>query len=318
MLNALALIATLSLTAAGAPPPRLAGIDHATPGGTSGLVHKVGVFGTADRRTESQFAQENGRSVGQVRSRYAATGLLTCKSGKLTANMTLRNDLITTAAHAFFDTDTCKRIAWPQSCTFTIRVGGKVHVSRVRRLESIGYRCPRLPSPADDWAVLRLERRVPGIAPYAIAGSKVEEGQAVTSVQAISNDFFDRGGERLARAKALGRCNVRKLYGSNQRAPFLFGSDCDLAGGGSGGAIVDDRRGTPVLLGINEGTDESNEAENAAVENGTPNSGLFVPGRWGAYHVPVAGSFSNAIRKAAQPTHPKRQRPHRHTARSRD
>jgi hypothetical protein len=70
-------------------------------GKSSALVQPVGIFGDPDRRTEEQFAHENGIPLAEVQAHYAATGILTCGQRELTANLVLVNDLIVTSAHGF-------------------------------------------------------------------------------------------------------------------------------------------------------------------------------------------------------------------------
>lgn len=264
------------------------------------LIQPVGIFGDPDRRTEEQFAQENGMTVPEVQKRYAATGKLICAQSQLTANLVLVNNLIVTSAHAFFNFDTCAKNNDPKSCKFVVQIGNKTIESKVDNLEAIGYRCPGKLSRADDWAVLRLSNGIEGVDPYSVnANASIDDDQKVTSVNGINRDFYV-GNRRMGdHVKSIGKCAAHKVYRDNGD-PIYFSSDCDGSSGSSGAAILKDSGKTPVLLGVTSNSKETAEQQSSALRRGRSNSGDFDETRWAAYHIPVRGDFLGAVLRAAQ------------------
>jgi hypothetical protein len=140
------------------------------------IMQPIAVFGADDRRTEDAYARESGMSVAEVQKRYAANGRLICDKLTSNANLALVNDLIVTSAHAFFQSEHCKKRSTPKNCSFEVRVGNSLRKTKVKSIESIGFTCGKNSSTRqsvdDDWAVLRLEDDLNGIVPFSISNGE--------------------------------------------------------------------------------------------------------------------------------------------------
>src|SRR5690606_7397029 len=120
------------------------------------------------RLTLPEFARKTGQDPGLFETRYAATGMVVCSGVYSTAQLTLKNDVVTTAAHAFYDADGNPR-GDLAICSFNIMVEGEqlavpLDVQSLR----VGSRKPYEVSPVHDWAVVRLAQAVPHAKPYGI------------------------------------------------------------------------------------------------------------------------------------------------------
>lgn len=261
---------------------------------------KVAQVDDPDRRTEEEFAIEHKKNLSEVQRRYAATGTLSCPRGKASANVTLVNNVITTAAHVFIDSQTCNTHTQIGQCKFLIKTGKTVQEFELGSLSDTGYKCPPpLPDPTRDWAVIKLKRPVKGIVPYSVNPSAhVGMDKQLTAIQAQSYDFWRGKKNKRYFPKSIGICSFKKAFFQGDDESF-FSTNCDIAQGGSGGALVDDSNPVPVLLGIIKGNNETNELLDQAVDRGTPNKGNYRESNWASYAVPVRRDFLDAVLNAA-------------------
>ena len=115
-----------------------------------------------------EFAAKSGQDPALFETRYAATGMVVCSGVYSTAQLTIKDDVVTTAAHAFYDTDGNPR-GDLATCHFNILVEGRQLAIPldVASLE-VGSRNPYAVAPVHDWAVVRLVQHVPAAQPYGI------------------------------------------------------------------------------------------------------------------------------------------------------
>src|SRR5260370_8899897 len=79
----------------------------------------------------------------QDQERVAATAQIKCPGGPDTsAQVPLKDNLITTAAHAFTDLDTCKQVNDPKTCSFVISIAGKTISYRIADQFAAVFQCP--------------------------------------------------------------------------------------------------------------------------------------------------------------------------------
>jgi hypothetical protein len=268
------------------------------------LIHKVMQIGDADRMTTEEFAADSNTSVEQVNSRFASVGKLNC--GKLhgTAQVTLKNNVITTAAHVF--EGDCKKHppVNPESCVFSLH--GRDKKYRVKKAAFHGGRkCPRK-SADTDWAVLVLEENVDSVKPLDVdfnaSSGLVRDGSVLALGHSI--DFFRQSkGGRWVNPRHVGRCKVRDVYVPPSQIA-VAGSDCDLAKGSSGGPLLSLDQANPKLQGVQVGSSESEDQINQAVASRSPlqtvydpNASNGDPDRGYATAVLVSGEFAEALRK---------------------
>gem|GEM_PF-4544287 len=269
------------------------------------MYQPIAIVDENDRRDEVTYARENNLEADVVKKRFSPTGMITCASGvKATAQVSYKNNVLTTAGHIFVNQADCKETDKPRDCIFRTLIDGKAFVSKIRDSVGNGFaaKCPSLPKRSDDWAVLRLETPLPdGASPYQLADGNIREEESIIQVSAISKDFYEFNPNTGKRhyPKHIGNCSVKKVYLDNA-VPIYFGSNCDIGSGSSGGAVIRMRENQPTLLGITVNKMETEEQEDRASRGrrAVPNQGVYSEGRWATYNVPVAGAFRAAIKRA--------------------
>jgi hypothetical protein len=186
-----------------------------------------------DRRlATAEFSRHYG---GDVRERLGATGLVRCGAATGTGQLTVRNDVITTAAHVLIDQFGKHRIG----CVFepTMAGGGPVPID----FSSIktGSSMPLEERATRDWAVARLVASVPGIAPYGVGSA----GAAPTAV------IMCAGGNRAHTAMGTERCSTRRVIGAASDGIREIAIDCNAGPGSSGAALVADNKVVGIYVG---------------------------------------------------------------------
>ena len=87
----------------------------------------VVVFGQNSRREAEAFAAEHDLNDAELVRDHLASGLIQCGNAHGAGQLTLSDDVVTTAAHVFYDENGMPRA---RSCTFDITVNGReMHVS---------------------------------------------------------------------------------------------------------------------------------------------------------------------------------------------
>jgi hypothetical protein len=171
-----------------------------------------------------------------ARERLGATGLVRCGAAIGTGQLTVRNDVITTAAHVLIDQYGKHRIG----CVFepTMAGGGPVPVD----FSSIktGSTMPLSERATRDWAVARLVAPVPGIAPYGVGSA----GAAPTAV------IMCAGGNRAHTAMGTETCSTRRVIGAASDGIREIAIDCNAGPGSSGAALVADNKVVGIYVGF--------------------------------------------------------------------
>jgi hypothetical protein len=270
------------------------------------LVHKVMVIGDADRYTDEEFAAKENIPLNQLKEATGATVPITCRGQKMeyvgTANVTIKENTIVTAAHIFQGGCTKERTIPATSCF--VQVGNQSY--KVKRSLAQGYTCPLSQEyhGTTDWAVLELDRDIPGIKPYAVdftpfENLKRDRGDMISI--GYSNDFHRQGADgKWSNPRHVGRC---KMNDYNLRFEEKYGlSDCDSAQGASGGPILSPELGSIKLRGISiANTDridkESAEAARAAKEERREFRREYSPSRGSSGHLLITGRFAEALRQ---------------------
>lgn len=268
------------------------------------LYQTVAIIDEEDRRDESSYAREKGLDPDLVKKRFAPTGMILCGGKPVgTAQVSYKNNVLTTAAHIFHNYDTCKVENKVKDCIFRTEADGKAFVSEIKDQVANGLtaKCPNQKR-YDDWAVLRLSTPLPeSVQAYKLADGDVRENEDVIQVSASANDFYTfnpRTGRREY-PKTLGDCKTKKVY-SWGSGPIYFSSNCDTGSGASGGAAIRMQADRPTLMGIFVGNHESDQQEALATrgKRPNPNRGAYAEGQWASYHIPVTGDFRAAIKRA--------------------
>ena len=191
----------------------------------------VVVFGQDARRVPGAFASEHDLQEGDLVRSHEASGLIQCGNAHGAGQLTLTDDVVTTAAHVFFDENGVARAA---SCTFEITVNG-AEVKVPINLSTIvaGSTKPYDEAVTSDWAVARLAHPIPGVKPYGLA-QDIHADEAVT--------FVARGHIDWGEAKKLSMqaCTLHDKLSDGGQGTREFSFDCDTGDGASGGALMFD------------------------------------------------------------------------------
>jgi hypothetical protein len=176
-----------------------------------------------------EFAAEQKLDAAELRTRFAGSGLIECGDAHGAGQLTLANDLVTTAAHVFFDEKGAPRA---KTCFFSIENRGRE--TRVPiELGSIvaGSTNPYAVAAVHDWAVARLTHPIEGVTPYGLADATGSN----TPVEFVARGHIDWGdGRRLSMEKCL--LHDQLAAGAEGTREFSF--DCETGDGASGGALV--------------------------------------------------------------------------------
>ncbi len=192
-------------------------------------VTPVVVFGKNSRRTVEEFATEQKLDAAELRTRFAGSGLIECGDAHGAGQLTLSNNLVTTAAHVFFNEKGVRRA---KTCFFSMDRHGK-EIKVPIDLGSIvaGSTDPYAIAAVHDWAVARLAHPIEGVTPYAIA-----EGAARnTPVEFVARGAIDWGdGRKLSMEK----CRLHDQLTAGEEGTREFSFDCETGDGASGGALI--------------------------------------------------------------------------------
>ena len=191
----------------------------------------VVVFGQDARRLPGAFAAEHELKEGELVRSHEASGLIHCGNAHGAGQLTLADDVVTTAAHVFFDENGVPR---SPSCTFDAVVNG-AEVSVPINLASVvaGSTKPYDEVVTSDWAVARLLHPLSGVKPYGLA-QDVHADEAIT--------FVARGHIDWGEAKRLSMqsCTLHDKLSDGAQGTREFSFDCDTGDGASGGALMFD------------------------------------------------------------------------------
>ena len=189
------------------------------------------MFGQNARRLPDAFAAEHGLDPQENAREHLASGLIQCGNAHGAGQLTLSDDVITTAAHVFFDETGVPRSS---SCSFKIEVDGSETQVPID-LSSIvaGSTHPYDVAVNHDWAVARLARPLSGVRPYGLA-SDIDENEPVSFV---ARGHIDWGG---AKELSMQDCMLHDELSRGEEGTREFSFDCDTGDGASGGALMFD------------------------------------------------------------------------------
>jgi hypothetical protein len=187
------------------------------------------VFGKNSRRSVEEFAAEHKSDASELRRAHAASGLIECGAAHGAGQLTLADDVVTTAAHVLFDE---KGVPRAETCIFSIEVEGKpVRVPVDLHSVVAGSTNPYALPAVHDWAVAHLTRPVRGAKPYGLSESI---GPNIP-VQFVARGHIDWGdGRRLS----MENCLFHDQTSVADEGTREFAFDCETGDGASGGAVL--------------------------------------------------------------------------------
>ena len=203
--------------------------SHMLPEATPLKAVPVVVFGNNSRRSVEEFAAEQKLDAAELHTRFASSGLIECGDAHGAGQLTLANDLVTTAAHVFFDEKGGQRA---KTCFFSIVNNGKeTRVPIDLRSIVAGSTNPYAVAAVHDWALARLARPIEGVTPYRLADATGSN----MPVEFVARGHIDWGdGRRLSMEK----CILHDQLSAGAEGTREFSFDCETGDGASGGALV--------------------------------------------------------------------------------
>lgn len=123
------------------------------------------VFTTSKTLSFEDYADAKHVTLKSVKNQFSASGKLVCPAYTGTAQVTGSANILTTAAHLFYD-KTCKQVAI-ERCTFEpLFSHDKYHL--VAKGSHIGPCVIGRANTTDDWAAVYVDRPVRGVTPYKV------------------------------------------------------------------------------------------------------------------------------------------------------
>jgi hypothetical protein len=193
----------------------------------------VVVFGADARATIEDFAIRRRLDPAALRRRYSGTGIVHCGAAHGSGQLTVADDVITTAAHVFYNRMGALR-ADSAHCRFVIDTGGQ-EISTAIEVKSLiaGSTNPYNEAAVNDWAVARLARPVREAEPYPLAPQDRESAR--TPVLFVARGAIDW----QAGHASMQDCRLRDALESGAEGTREFSFDCAAGIGASGSGLFD-------------------------------------------------------------------------------
>lgn len=237
------------------------------------------------REYQKAHPEDKKTTLKDVYKKFSATGRFYCGGKMASANVTIKNNVITLAAHSFFKKD-CSAITDDFSnCYFeAIPLPGKAYEQIPIDPKSLAYGsdCPDA-NPEDDWAVVKLKWKVPDVSPYSVDGKDLEEGQPIVGTMATAKGMKN-GGLRPA-------ITIGKIMETTDTSRWqTFRASNSTTGGSSGGAFAIDTGGESLFLkGIVKGGEGPEFSQTCLPYDSTENF---------AFGVTLKGRFLKKVKEA--------------------
>ncbi len=238
----------------------------------------VVVFGADQRVSVEQFALTRRLDPLAVKRRYAGTGIVRCGNAHGSGQLTVSDDVITTAAHVLYDRNGHLR-GDSAHCAFVVESGGQ-EVSTALEVDGAiaGSTDPYNESAVHDWAVVKLARPLHEAEPYPLAAAARE-----TPVLFVARGAIDWGG---GREMSLQNCNLRDGLENGVEGTREFSFDCSTNVGASGAGLLDgDGKGLMAIF--------------VGYRSVAPNEALPFSATHYNFAVTVEGAFRRAVERQA-------------------
>ncbi len=192
---------------------------------------KAVVFGPETRETPEAFALQHHLDAEALKRQHAASGVIHCGNAHGAGQLTLADDVVTTAAHVFFNEQGAPR-ADNAHCLFVVEADHR-EIATAIDMGSIvaGSANPYNESAVHDWAVARLMRPLREATPYALGAPA---GGA--PIRFVARGHSDWG---AGRQMSLEACRIRDGLEAGAEGTREFSFDCAAGIGASGGALLD-------------------------------------------------------------------------------
>ena len=179
--------------------------------------------------------QDRRVAPGSARNQLGATGLVRCGPAIGTGQLTVRNDVVTTAAHVLIDQHGKRRTG----CVFEPTIAGGGPVPLDPSTIQTGSTMPLTERATRDWAVARLVAPVKGVTPYSIGTIN----GAPTAVVMCA------GGNHALAAMGTEACSTRRVIGTAGDGIRELAIDCNAGPGSSGAALIAGNKVVGIYVG---------------------------------------------------------------------
>jgi hypothetical protein len=191
----------------------------------------VVVFGADQRASVEDFALKRKLDAAALRREYAATGIIRCGNAHGSGQLTVADDVVTTAAHVIYDRNGHLR-GDSAHCRFEVEADGqKLSIPLEVNGAIAGSTDPYNESAVHDWAVVKLVRPLTDATPYPLAAPSRED--PIRLVARGSIDWEDGHG------MSLQDCHLRDGLENGSEGTREFSFDCSANVGASGSGLLD-------------------------------------------------------------------------------
>lgn len=252
----------------------------------SDLIQAATIVGEENRETEEQYAKTSQNPIEKVQQAFGATGILNCGGFELTAQVSGKANVLTTAGHMFFD-DNCnpKPAVDVSQCFF--RKSGNAD-EKLYYLDAASLKTGKcvVGGNMGDWATVKMTENVEGVEPYHVPSGPVRPkvGETILTVSGYAMNFNDANQS----SSNLNVCSIKEVL-PDRNTPLR--TDCDTGYGASGSA--------QFLLGPSGISLEPEKlilsAINVAQSKTHVDGAEYGPDQYNI-SVPVSGKFLDAIK----------------------
>ena len=201
----------------------------------------VVVFGTDGRASVEDFAARQKMNAADLRRHYASTGIVRCGHAHGSGQLTLADDVITTAAHVLYDAEGRLR-GDSAHCQFIVQAGPDEIATDLDVAGAIvGSTNPYAESAVHDWAVVKLARPLREATPYPLS-----KPVAASPVLFVARGAIDWGS---GVETSMQSCRLRDGLEQGAEGTREISFDCSTNVGASGAGLLDgDGRGLMAIF----------------------------------------------------------------------
>ena len=242
-------------------------------------IERVVVFGVDARETAEAFASDHHLDARLIRRQHAASGVIRCGNARGAGQLTLANNVVTTAAHVFFNESGQPR-ADSEHCLFVVEAEGQEIATSIDVGSIVaGSADPYNESAVHDWAVARLRRPLREATPYALGAPSSD-----SAIRFVARGHVDWG---AGRELSVESCRLRDGLEAGVEGTREFSFDCAAGLGASGSALLNETgsRLLAIFVGFRSIAPDKRMA--------------FSPRNYN-FAVTVEGAFRRAVENAAR------------------
>lgn len=210
----------------------------------------AGKIGKDKRLPIAAYAKQHKLDVADARKQFGASGRIMCPFNAASAFVVFRNDIVMTARHVAFGDASFNSYAGPgrpRHCSFEVSEDGITSTWHEVAIETLIAPEEKQRSFADrfDWVIMKLEKPIPGVAPYALPGERLTAGDAILVTVRQEGFPHEDWNERIVED-----CAVRKLVDIDGIADSGLKTDCSATNGASGGALLKQGANGLEVIGV--------------------------------------------------------------------